>query len=682
MTTNFRQVSILILSSIFLLVNIVFAQQEKFDSLKKMLPNAKQTEKKINLYLEIALSIYNSIPDSSIIYYEKARELSQTNNLKILYAQSLHGECRYILLKGDVKKTIEKLNEAIAIFEERKELKLLAKSYSLKAVALGVLNKNEDRLAYLTKAKEIYLNLNDNDGLSSIYSNLAHAYGETGQFQKGLNVLKLEEELKLPKSSRTFYTEINYGVIYYNLKQYIQAIIHFRNSVEIAKKYKMLDSEITGLTHVAECYQKLNKTEESKVYYNKALEIASKNNLLVEEADALKGYTILLEDGQDFKNAFYSLKRLKLIQDSLYAIEKIKSINEIENKLKLSEKEKIIAEQNLSLEKEKVAHESSKTNSLLLFGGLVVLGIAVFFLIFHNHKTKKLVALIQTQKKEVELQKEIIEVKNKEVTDSIVYARYIQGSMLPSDKAMRDLAKDSFVFYKPKDIVAGDFYWTETVNGNKYLAVCDCTGHGVPGAMVSIVACNALNRAVKEFNIISPEKIFDKVNVLMQETFSKSDYSIRDGMDGVLCYIDEKTKKMHIAAANNPVWIIRNQLKDSRFEIEQLPTHFSNFNNKTLIEIKPDKIPIGKFNEQTSSFNLKSFDLQTSDMIYFFTDGYADQFGGEKGKKFKYKKLQELLIGISDKDLSEQKNILDKTIANWQGKLDQIDDILIVGVRV
>jgi serine phosphatase RsbU (regulator of sigma subunit) len=190
--------------------------------------------------------------------------------------------------------------------------------------------------------------------------------------------------------------------------------------------------------------------------------------------------------------------------------------------------------------------------------------------------------------------------------------------------------------------------------------------------MVSIVACNALNRAIKEFKLSNPALIFDKVNELMQETFSKSDYEVNDGMDGVLCVFDYDTMKLHIAAANNPIWIVTQPtIKTDLWE-----------ESWKLSQVNADKQPIGKFSEEGTPFTLKTVSVEKGEMIYLFSDGYADQFGGPKGKKFKYKQLQELLTSIAKLPVTEQYSILNNTIVNWQGNLDQVDDILIVGIRV
>jgi serine phosphatase RsbU (regulator of sigma subunit) len=655
----------------FLYAN-VFAQQATFDSLKNLLPKTTVPQKRAALLVDIAKSIYNSVPDSSIGYCEQAGKVSRDNNLEVEEAYSLHCECRYLLLKGDLKSTIEKLNKAISLFEKHKEQKGLARAYSLKSIALGRLDKMDEQLEHLIKAKNIYLDLKDNEGLSNVLLNLANAYIDLKQYDEAIRTLEERSEMVATDNSGGFYAENHYGHIYYDLNKTDEAIVHYKKATEIAHRYKMLDSEITGLTHIAECYQKQKNNLVARGYYLQALDLARQNHLMVEEADALKGMVNLYETEQDFKNGYFSLKQYKAIQDSIFTIEKMKSINDIEHKLQLTEKEKIIAEQNLSLEKEKVELASSKTKGLMLVAGLVIIGIAFIFLFYYNRRTRKLFSLIKKQKAEVEVQKEIIEAKNKEVTDSITYARYIQGSMLPSEKSMNALFKENFVLYKPKDIVAGDFYWTESIDNKTFLLVGDCTGHGVPGAMVSIVACNAINRAVKEFRLTDPALIFDKVNELMQETFSKSDYEVKDGMDAALCVIDYNSMKLHIAAAYNPVWIVSPPaIKTDLWE-----------ESWSLSQITADKQPIGKFEEEVVPFQLKTIGIQKGEMIYLFTDGYADQFGGPKGKKFKYKQFQEVLTKVAPLAAQEQKTILDNTIENWRGKLDQVDDICVIGIRI
>jgi serine phosphatase RsbU (regulator of sigma subunit) len=254
----------------------------------------------------------------------------------------------------------------------------------------------------------------------------------------------------------------------------------------------------------------------------------------------------------------------------------------------------------------------------------------------------------------------LISEKNKEITDSIEYAKYIQNGLLPSAAIINACLPDSFIYYKPKDIVAGDFYWLERKNEYIIFSACDCTGHGVPGAMVSVICSNALNRAVKEFNLLQPGEILTKVRELVLETFEKGENEVKDGMDVSLCAWNKKTNELLWAGANNPLWYIQ---------------------NKQLKTLSADKQPIGKI-DNPKPFTTHKVQLRPGDCIYVFTDGYADQFGGAKGKKFKYKQLQELLLANSDKSLDEQQKILSKTLDDWKGKLEQIDDVLIMGIRV
>lgn len=255
---------------------------------------------------------------------------------------------------------------------------------------------------------------------------------------------------------------------------------------------------------------------------------------------------------------------------------------------------------------------------------------------------------------------ELVSEKNKEITDSIKYAQHIQKAILPPAQQMEQVFPDSFILYSPKDIVAGDFYWMEQKADRLILAVCDCTGHGVPGAMVSVICSNALNTAVKEFSLTDPGKILDKTRDIVIQTFEKSENEVKDGMDVSLCSFDLKHKELKWAGANNPLWLIR---------------------NKEIIEYKPNKQPVGKM-DAPAPFTTQNIQLQSGDCIYAFTDGYADQFGGTKGKKFKYSQLKTLLLQNHSLKMSEQLQTISKQLTEWKGDLEQVDDILLVGIKI
>ncbi|HLP13171.1 MAG TPA: SpoIIE family protein phosphatase [Flavobacteriales bacterium] len=297
---------------------------------------------------------------------------------------------------------------------------------------------------------------------------------------------------------------------------------------------------------------------------------------------------------------------------------------------------------------------------------------------------------------EITSQKHIIEEKQKEIVDSINYAKRIQDAILPTDEEITKTLPTAFVLYKPKDIVAGDFYWLETKEKLVMIAAADCTGHGVPGAMVSVVCSGALTRSVREFGLTKPGSILDKTTELVLETLDKNNGDVKDGMDITLLTINLNQNILMYSGANNPLWLVRpvheqiseaiiteteiahGTLTPALHSTGQLTTENRQLHYE-CIEIKADKQPIGKF-ENRKPFNTHMHEIQPGDKVYLFTDGYADQFGGEKGKKFKYSTLQKVILENAHKPAAEQKEILDKTFDAWKGNYEQTDDVCIIGI--
>ena len=265
--------------------------------------------------------------------------------------------------------------------------------------------------------------------------------------------------------------------------------------------------------------------------------------------------------------------------------------------------------------------------------------------------------------KEIEKQKERVQMLYKNVTDSIKYAKRLQNSILPPGQWIKALLPESFVLYMSKDIVSGDFYWVERISKDETLfGAIDCTGHGVPGAFMSLVGYNGLNQAVKEHNLKHPDQILNDLSRLAIASLNRergSDF-IRDGMDLAICKLNRKTRVLEYSGAKNPLYIIR---------------------KGELITYAADKFSIGEDNSELK-FKLNKIKLQVGDTIYLFTDGYVDQFGGEFGKKFKYEPFRKLLLSIAELPIEEQHEILYETIVKWQGGFEQLDDILIFGVKI
>jgi two-component system, sensor histidine kinase LadS len=265
---------------------------------------------------------------------------------------------------------------------------------------------------------------------------------------------------------------------------------------------------------------------------------------------------------------------------------------------------------------------------------------------------------------EIESQKVMIEEKNKDITDSILYARRIQQAILPGSNHLDKLLNDHFVLYKPKDIVSGDFYWVEEREGKVLFAAVDCTGHGVPGAFVSMLGYNGLNQAVNEKGITDPSAILSELDNYMHSALKHSLHqsTVKDGMDISLCCIDRKARKLLFSGAVNPAYIVR---------------------SSEIIILKGDRFPIGgALTEEKKIFTTQEFGLQEGDSVYVFSDGYADQFGGAKGKKFMSRQFKELLLQVRDKPMNEQKSMLDARLSQWRGSLEQVDDVLVIGVRI
>ena len=247
---------------------------------------------------------------------------------------------------------------------------------------------------------------------------------------------------------------------------------------------------------------------------------------------------------------------------------------------------------------------------------------------------------------------------HKEITDSIAYAKHIQSAILPPPRIVKKYLKDSFILYIPKDVVAGDFYWIRRKDDKILFAAADCTGHGVPGALVSVVCNNALSRSVREYGLTDPGKILDKTREIVVREFEKSDEEVKDGMDIALCTLEGN--KLQYAGAYNPLWIIR---------------------NGELLETKANRWPIG-LTRDPKPYDTHSIDLEKGDVIYIFTDGFVDQFGGEKGKKLKVTGFKKLLLSMHDKPMGDQMTFINDAFYNWKGDLEQVDDVCLIGVRI
>lgn len=561
---------------------------------------------------------------------------------------------RYFLLKAKLEKSTALLNKALAIFEQQNNLSRQAKCHSLKSILLGRIDNRTESLFQERKALALYIKAKDLEGEISSLTNLSLEFTRVEQNDSALFYLsKLKRYAPEMKESNKYYLYQNFGTYYYNVRNYKEAIKSYEAAFEIADRLDLVDSKSTVLMLIASPYMGLKNYKKAEDNLNKSLAIATNNNLIHESNEA---YTMLInlnEELGNYKKAFQLKKLNDKIEKKIYNLEKINKINEIESQLELTEKEKIITQKELEIKNEQLNTIKAESRITQLFFVIALSILIIVFGVFILFRVKKLNNRIQSQK-------QMLEQKNTEITDSITYAKRIQAAILPSIASFKGEFPNSFILYKPKDIVAGDFYWMKTVGDTVLYAAADCTGHGVPGAMVSVVCSNALNESIKELETDNPAQILEMTRTLIKESLSSELDDVNDGMDIALCAINLKKQIIQFSGANNPVYIVR---------------------NKELIELKGDKQPVGNHYKE-KPFEVHQYQLEKGDTVYTFTDGYADQFGGLKGKKFMYKKFKELLINISSESIETQQGILNQTFEDWKGELEQIDDVCVIGVSI
>jgi serine phosphatase RsbU (regulator of sigma subunit) len=683
---------------IFLICYSLFSQNKKADSLLTVISNTKQDSAKFKLYVLLAGEVTNLSGAETYIDSSLLIALKLNNSKYIAMAYSLKGN--YFFNRGENKKAV--LNH-------------------FKALDVATASNNK---SYMSKC----------------FNNIANAYDVMGIYDKALSYyfksLKMKEELQL--KDKIYIAKLNIAIVYYNLKEYKKSIAYINESLLDCIKYKDYERESMLYNNLANIYSDMKAYEKAGLYYQKSIAIAAKNEddylialsssglannmyLLKKYDKALKYANIALEIGiknqfnehiasakNELGQTYIALKNYgaaeKNLQEALAiaknndivleiknSYENLSNLYSLDNKpekalvyyrlfsdmkdsLINDNKSQLLAnlQENFEIEKKESENKLLQTENELsgktikqqrivtyiIIVGLLITVLLAFFIFRGLKKQKKAYVIISKQKEEVHKQKEIIEEHQKETIDSINYAKRIQYALLANSALLKKNLNKYFVLFKPKDIVSGDFYWATEHNNKFYLAVCDCTGHGVPGAFMSLLNIGFLSEAIKEKHIEKPNEVFNYVRKRLEDSISQDGQ--QDGMDGILLCIDKSTNQLTYAAANNePILVSNNELK----------------------ELAKDKMPVGK-GEKTDSFNLYTINATKGDTLYLYTDGYADQFGGEKGKKFKYKQLNERLLSINTKSMEHQKDELNLTIKTWKGNLEQVDDILIVGINL
>lgn len=567
----------------------------------------------------------------------------------------------------------------------------IATAYKGLGVAADLRGDYQGSIYYYEKSYDAYISINDSLGAYKCRFNAGLIYRGEGFYQQANTSFNEAYDVfeKYGFAPGMILCKMNLGITFFEQEDYTTALQIFLESKALTEKVGYIDLNVYG--NLGNAYYMLKQKDSAQFYLQKAYAIGKENNnawgmanygislglLYQDNKQFAEAITILTEvrdlslqfgltenlikiskalsrcfaEEGDFENAYNNLKTSTEILDSIRNAE---FFMELETKEEFIKNQKSQGEIALLKEQEKASQLENERKDMInkgLSGGGILILIIAALLFFQSKKRRQLNHALQDKNEQIKGQ-------HKEIMDSIAYAKRIQSAVLPPDKLVKTYLKDSFILYKPKDVVAGDFYWLEKSDDTILFAACDCTGHGVPGAMVSVICNNALNRSVREHGITLPGQILDKARDIVVQEFEKSEDEVKDGMDISLCAL--KGDQLQFSGAHSPLWIIR---------------------DSEIIEFKGDNQPVGKF-DAPKPFTTHSFQLKKNDAVYLFSDGYVDQFGGDKGKKFKARTLKDLLLSIQDLSMEAQQKKLDDAFEKWRGDLEQVDDVCVIGVRV
>lgn len=658
----------------FIITRVINALEALAD-FKKAEDELLKAKKYINGNKNIDFKI-NSKFIELLISQEKYEEAAKkTNSLEIDAKQCKNiyyeGFClRYKgqlqLYLGNLTKSSEYFFEALEKFKEIKNLSSIAMSYS-DIATISYYNENYKQASeYWEKSIEIDEVSGKKSRIANNLSNLGLAYIEDNNLVKAesalLKALTFSNEIKDDATKASTY--INLTKLEYGKKNYRKAI-EYNN---LAAKYYESVKKYSTLANVYSNGAELARTgKEFKIaleYINKAFETIklteNKTNL-----DALYlNKAAILYDLKEYKPAYENLLSHINKKDSIVNIENQKSINELEKKYQLNERKKENALLNEQIKTQEIYNSRMQITIGLISLIVIILAITAFLVIKQNRAKNLINTELFEKNNIINLQKSIVEDQHRDITDSIKYAKRIQEALLPPLNLWNKILPQSFIMHLPKDVLSGDFYWIEETENYTYVAAADCTGHGVPGALISIVNFNLLNKAVLEKNLVTPSEILDAVNLWLTESLHQTygESTVRDGMDISLIAISKHSNEVFFAGANNPIY------------------HVS---NGELKQIKGDKFPVGAFIEdKIQHFTMKRFTVEKGDSIFLFSDGFADQFGGPKGKKYKYAQFQEKLKTNHNLPLNQQFNIMKQEFTDWKGNHEQVDDVLLIGIKM
>lgn len=638
----------------------------QLDSLKQYVDSTIPDTSKLESLKELSVALCTTDPDLAMKYGNTGLKIAVKYGRKKAEADFCHSLGSIFESKGEYQKAMDQLFRSLKLYEDVGDKPGIASAYNMIGIIFRLQENYSKAIDFQEKAMRIYEELGDKDGVAQSLVNTGNNYynqrqydNTIGQYEKALNIYQ-----ELGNKESIAVIENNIGAVYFEKGDYKTANEYFIKSYlireESGNKYEMA----TSLNNIGEVYAKQGD-------YKKAIENCTKSLYIASEIDAKDIMQYNYENlagvfavTGEYEKAFNYQKLAYGIKDSILSIENNKQINELSVKYETEKKEAEI----------KLLNKDKERQQLVIYsflGGLSLVCALAFF-IFWGYRVKKRANVeLQIKQKEIvaanselEVANVMIREKNKDITDSIRYAKRLQSAILKPEDNIGSYFAESFIVFKPKDIVSGDFYWFEKFGNLSLVAAADCTGHGVPGAFMSIIGCNLLSQAVNEYAITQPAAILNSLNKGLSKVLQQKQdaVSVQDGMDITLCVFDPEKMVIQYAGAYNPLWLVR---------------------DGQLIEYKADKFPVGAFvGGETKMFTNHEISVRKGDVLYLFSDGYADQFGGPHGKKFKYKQFQKILIDNYSQPMKIQKNMLEQAFAGWIGNLAQVDDVLLIGIRI
>ena len=638
---------------------------QKIEKLKNEIASCKEDTMKVKKLIKLGFSLSNYQFKEAVEYATQAYKLSRELHYTKGELDAYNSLADSYWFHSDYEKAQQYYFKAYRISDSIHDIKSVAFSLYNIGWILCIQQHSYSNDKYLYKSLQLYEQLKDTFGLLRICNALASYYSDRytvkdekqyfdsslSYFKKGIEISKIG---KLPYELGRIYG--NMGDLFYVQKDFKTAIYYNEKSYEIHQKSKDSSSMMICTLNLAMCDLEIGNISNAILRFNKVFEYNERHDIKDVQLGTLQGLSKAYYKSKNYQKAYDFYEKFVELKSKLDKEAYSTSISNLQSNYSLEKSEANVAQLKQSNEIQELKNKKNKYLIIALLGvAFVVMIVAV--LLFKQNKQKQVTNI---QLKE---QNHIIAEKKQEIDNSIQYAKGIQQAILPDIKDLKDQFQESFVYYKPKDVVSGDFYWFTKVNDDFYCIAADCTGHGVPGALMSIIAIDKIVQAVFEKKISNPSLILSFLNLQIKKVLKQhSDESKQmDGMDIALLKFNQTFSEVEFAGANRPLIIIR---------------------DKQAIEYKADKTAIAGFTADHQEFTSTKIHLQKNDSLFIFTDGYADQFGGDAGKKFMSKNLKDLLISIAELSANEQKQKIESAFNLWKKSYEQVDDVLVIGVKI